>query len=116
MANEVVKWIKILEWKDHNVDLVAFEAWAKANCGESYCGSSSDVNLRMGFLEEPSQDIKDAIDAKWAALDDAEDAMCQSYQSAEARAAAKAAAKQSAIAALATASGLSQDQINALLS
>lgn len=111
----MIKFSKELEWKDHTIDLEAFEAWAKANCGEEYCGNSADSKLRLHFSEEPSQEIKDAIDDKWEELDDEEHEMCASYKSRAERAAERAAAKAAAIAALATASGLSQDQINALL-
>jgi len=110
----MVKFNMELQWKEHAVDLEAFCIWAKAqdaNC----CGTSADSKLTVHFTEEPSQEVKDAIDQKWEDMDDEEHEMCTSYQSNADRAAAKAAAKTAAIAALATASGLSQDQINALL-
>ena len=112
----MVKYNMELSWKEHSVDMEAFEAWAKANCGADYCGNSADSSLKMHFLEAPSQEIQDAIDAQWEAMDDEEHAMCASYTPQADRQAAKAAAKAAAIAALATASGLSQDQINAILS
>lgn len=112
----MVKYTKELEWKEHNVDLEALEVWAKVNCGEHYCGNSADSLLKLHFLEEPNQDVLDAINAIWEELDDPEHEMCAKYKSNEQRMNEKAAAKQSAIAALAQVSGLSAEQIKALLS
>lgn len=112
----MVKHTMELSWKDHSVDLEAFEEWARENCGDQYCGNSADSSLKLHFLEEPSQEMKDAINAKWAELDDKEHEMCKSYMSQAERLEEKAAAKQSAIKALAKASGLTQAQIKALLS
>lgn len=103
-----------LQWKEHSVDLEAFNAWTKEQ-DENCVGSSADSKLTLHFLEEPSQEVKDAIAQKWADMDDEEHEMCASYASLEDRLAAKAAAKQSAIQALAVASGLSEAQIKALL-
>jgi hypothetical protein len=110
----MVKYTKELEWKQHMVDLEAFEAWAKANCGADYCGNSADAKLRLHFLEQPSQAIEDAIDSKWEDLDDEEHPMCVSYKSEEERKVEAQAKKASAISKLA-ALGLSQDELKAIL-
>ena len=112
----MVKYNIQLNWKEHFIDLEAFTVWAKAqdvNC----CGSSADENnLIIHFLEEPSQEIKDTITQKWEDMDDDTHEMCASYESQADRNVAKAVAKQSAIAALVTASGLIQEQIEAIFS
>lgn len=110
----MVKHTKELSWKEHSVDLVALEAWMKANAGEHYCGNSADVSLKLHFLEEPSQETLDAIEAKWAELDDAEHEMCASYKSNAERLAEQAAKRESAKAKLA-ALGLSAEELKALL-
>jgi hypothetical protein len=129
----MVKYTMELEWKkeilsgagteespyvygdEFPVCMETMEAWFRANAGADYCGNSSDATLKLHFLEEPSQEIKDAIQAKWDSLTP-ESAEASAYTPQAERIAAKAAAKTAAIAALATASGLSQQQISALLS
>ncbi len=112
----MVKHTTELAWKTHSVDLEAFAAWVKVTAGEHYCGSSADSSLKLHFLEKPSQEILEAIEAEWAAMDDQAHAMCASYKPHEQRLAEKAAAKTAAIQALAAASGLTQEQVQALLS
>lgn len=109
-----VKYTKELAWKDHNIDLDAVNVWAKANCGEQYCGASADSAFKMHFMEEPSQEIKDAIDELWEDLDDEEHEMCASYKSKEERAEEVAAKKASGKAKL-IALGLTEDEAAALV-
>jgi hypothetical protein len=61
-----------LEWKSHDVDLAAFHAWALKTV-PSYCGSSADYALTLWFTEEPSEEIKAAIEAKWNSLTEEEE-------------------------------------------
>jgi hypothetical protein len=128
----MVKYTMDLEWKkeilsgegteespyvygdEFSVCMETMEAWFKANAGADYCGNSADSKLHLHFLEEPSQAIKDAIQAKWDSLTPASPEAA-SYKPQAQRQAEKAAAKAAAIQALATASGLSQQQIQALL-
>ena len=110
----MAKWSMDLEWKEHNVDLSAFDAWCKENAGAQYCGNSADSKLHLWFLEEPSEEEKAACADKWETLDDAEDEMCASYKSAEELAVAAAAKKASAKAKLA-ALGLDADELKAIL-
>lgn len=110
----MVKYTKELEWKSHKIDLEALEAWAKANCGEHYCGNSADASLKLHFLEEPSNEVIEVIDAKWAELDDEKHDMCTSYRSLADCIAEKEAKRQSAKAKLATL-GLDAEEIAALL-
>jgi hypothetical protein len=112
----MVKFNMEFDWKEHSVDLEALEVWLKENAGEHYCGNSADVKLKLHFLEEPSEEVKAEIEAKMAELDDPEHEMCKSYKPQEQRKQEKAQAKQAAIAALASVSGLSAEQIKALLS
>lgn len=102
-----------LEWKEHNVNLSEFKAFCveqDANC----CGISAHSMLQIHFLEEPSQEAKDAILAKWEVLDDAEDPMCASYKSKEELEDERNLAKQSAKNKLA-ALGLNAEEIAALV-
>lgn len=110
----MIKYNVELNWKEHSVNLDAFHAWAKDNCGADYCGMSSDANLRMHFLEEPSEEIKAAIVAQWEACDDAEHAMCTSYKSIEERKAEAEAKKVSGKAKL-LALGLTEAEVAALV-
>lgn len=58
----------IKEWKEYNVDLADLHTWLKANAGAGYSGSSADYVLTIWFTEEPSEEIKTAIDAYWSGL------------------------------------------------
>jgi hypothetical protein len=71
-----------LTWKEHSVDLAAFSAWVKS-VEPSCCGTSADYQLTVWFMEELSEESKQAIEAKWAELDDAEHEMVKSYRSRE---------------------------------
>ena len=109
----VAKYSIELAWKGHSVDLEGLEAWLRANAGEHYCGNSADSKLTLWFLEEPSEEIKGAMRAKWDDLDNEDADLCVSYKSQEQRAADRAAAKASARAKLA-ALGLTEQEIAAL--
>jgi len=111
----MVKYTIEIKWKDHSINLESLEKWLRENAGEHYCGNSADINLRLHFLEEPSEDVKDAIMAKMEELDDPEHEMCKSYMSHAEKTEAKKKAKESAIRALADVSGLSKEQVEALL-
>ena len=50
-----------VEWKEFKIHLPDLESWMRANAGSDYVGNSADINLRLHFLNEPSQEIKDAI-------------------------------------------------------
>jgi hypothetical protein len=106
-----------LDWKSFNVDMNTVEAWMKANAGDKYCGNCASAKLQLWFLEEPTQDVKDAINAHWEALDETSDE-AKNYKTAEERkaeeAAASAAAKASAKSKLA-ALGLSESEIAAII-
>lgn len=100
-----------LEWKEFNVDLGAMEAWFKEQ-SEDYTGNSADSALTLWFQNEPSDDIKEAIQAKWDGLE-ADSAEAESYKSmadVEADVATKKASAKAKLIAL----GLSEDEIAAL--
>jgi len=102
-----------LEWKEHNVDLRAVEAWMKANT-TGYLGNSADSCLHLWFEEEPSQEDKDAAQAYWDGLDENSDE-AQSYESAADLEAARLAKKASAKAKLIEIAGLTEEEAAALL-
>lgn len=108
-----IKFTKELAWKDHNVDLAAFGAWAKETL-KDYCGASADVSYRLHFLEVPSDDDIAAIDLKWEELDDAKHEMCVSYKTKDQIEAEVLAKKESAKAKL-LALGLSAEEVAALV-
>ena len=58
----------VKEWKSYKVHLPVLEAWFKANAGEGYKGNSADVVLTLWFDNEPSVEIKSAVDAQWDSL------------------------------------------------
>jgi len=58
----------IKQWKERRVHLPTFDAWLKANAGASYRGNSADTALTLWFEEEPSEEVKTAIDAEWELL------------------------------------------------
>jgi hypothetical protein len=58
----------IKAWKKYRTHLPLFEAWLKVNAGSGYKGNSADYVLTLWFEEEPSEEIKSAIDAAWDAL------------------------------------------------
>ncbi len=110
----MIKYTMELAWKEHSVDLEAFEEWAKANCGEHYCGNSADQSLRLHFVEEPDQAVKDAIETLWEELDDEEHEMCESYVSSADREVDRQEKRDSARAKL-EALGLTADELKAIL-
>jgi hypothetical protein len=58
----------IKEWKEYDVDLADLHTWLKANAGVLYTGSSADYVLTVWFSEEPSEEIKTAVDGHWNGL------------------------------------------------
>lgn len=100
-----------LEWKEFNVDLKAIETWAKAQSNDC-TGSSADYAFTLYFNNEPSDEIKDAIQAKWDGLTP-DSAEALSYKSKDQIASDKAAKKASAKSKL-LALGLSEEEIAAL--
>jgi len=109
----VAKYSIELEWKEFNVCLETVHAWMQANAGEHYRGSSADSKLRLHFVEEPSQEVKDDVAAYWEALDEESDEAAN-YMSAADRAAEVEAKKASGKAKLA-ALGLTAEEIAALV-
>jgi hypothetical protein len=111
------KFCMELDWKSFNVDMNSVEAWMKANAGDQYAGNCAGAKLQLWFLEEPAQDVKDAINAHWDALDESSDEAKnykdEATRKAEAEA-ATAAAKASAKSKLA-ALGLSESEIAAII-
>ena len=104
-----------LQWLDFSVDLRTVEAWMRANAGADYCGNSADNDLTLWFNNEPSDDIKAAIQAYWSGLTNASPE-ATNYQTAEQIAAAAAATKAANLASGAAklkALGLTDDEIAA---
>lgn len=102
-----------LGWKEFNLCLASVEAWMKANAGPDYCGNQAHRHLELWFLEEPSQEIKDAIQAHWDSLDEHSDEAV-AYKSAyecKAEASAKKASGKAKLLAL----GLSAEEVVALV-
>lgn len=104
-----------LNWKEFNVDLKAMETWFKAQ-SEDYKGNSADSALTLWFENEPSDEIKEAIQEKWDGLsEESEEAV--SYKSRDAERAEDDAAKAAALATARSklqALGLSDAEIDAL--
>lgn len=110
----VAKYMMKMDWKDGvNLDLASVESWMKANAGPDYCGNQAHACLELWFLNEPSQDIKDAVQAHWDSLDEHSDEAA-AYRSAADRKADADAAKASGKAKL-KALGLSDSEVVALL-
>jgi hypothetical protein len=64
----------VKEWKSYRVHLGDLHTWLLANAGEGYNGSSADSVLTLWFEVEPSEEIKAAIDVKWGALVEVDEA------------------------------------------
>jgi hypothetical protein len=45
----------------------------KANAGESYCGMSANSKVELHFTDEPSEEIKASVLAKWESLTEIEE-------------------------------------------
>jgi hypothetical protein len=60
-------------WKEFRANLSDLHIWMQANAGDKYCGMSADYQLTLHFNEEPSEEIKTAIDAKWDIMDETEE-------------------------------------------
>ena len=70
----------VLNWKEHNVDLQAFDAWCKQNL--PCAGTSAGSNLTVHLTEE-DEIHEAAVRAKWEELDDNQHEMVLSYKSSE---------------------------------
>lgn len=107
----VAQFMIKLDWKEYNVNLDGFDTWLKANAGELYCGSVSYTHLQVWFTGKPSQEVQDAVIAKWESIED-DDVLVTSYKSKEAIEADVSAKKASAVAKL-KALGLDDAEISA---
>jgi len=101
-----------LEWKEFNVNLQMFETWMKA-ASDLYVGNSADTALTLWFSEEPSEEVKDAVEIKWDEIDEMSEE-AETYVSAQDVLDAQVAKKASGKAKL-LALGLTQDEVDALL-
>lgn len=99
-----------LNWKEFNLNLGQINSKIKELAGDIYCGSSANSKLELHFLEEPSQSIKDSINAYWDGISSSSDEAI-SYKS---KAVVIIENKQSGRTKL-KALGLSDDEIDALL-
>jgi hypothetical protein len=55
-------------WKEYRVNLKDLHSWMISNAGATYCGMSANSSLQIHFTEEPSEEIKTAIDGRWDGL------------------------------------------------
>lgn len=60
----------IKEWKEFNISLDILETWMRANMGDSFTGNQAGSSLELWFTEEPSEEIKTALDNYWDAIDE----------------------------------------------
>ena len=102
-----------LTWKSFNVSLDAIKTWIDNNIETECTGLSGDYSLQIHFVEEPSQEEKEAIAAYWENLEE-EDTEATSYKSEEQIESDKQTKKQSAKSKLA-ALGLTEAEIRAIL-
>lgn len=102
-----------LDWKSFNLNLASVETWLRSNAGDQYTGNSADAKLNLWFQEEPSQEIKDAIQAYWDGLEE-DSAEASDYKSQE-QVKADVEAKKSSAKAKLLALGLTEDEVNALV-
>jgi hypothetical protein len=58
----------ILEWKSFPVSMKDIAVWAKMECGEHSSGMSANTKLEFHFTQEPSQLVKDKVQAMWDQL------------------------------------------------
>jgi hypothetical protein len=107
------KYSMELQWKEFSICLETMEAWLRANAGEHYCGNQAGAKLEVWFTEEPSQEIKDAIQEKWDGIE-SDSPEAEAYTSLEDRLADREAKKASGIAKL-IALGLTEAEAQALI-
>ena len=113
MEIKVAKAALTLAWKDFPVDLNLVQTWMKLHGGDNCCGVSAGQHIVVHFIEEPTQDVKDAIQGYWEGIT-AESEEAISYVSAKAREQAVQDKKLSGKQKL-KALGLTDDEVNALL-
>lgn len=58
----------IKSWKEYRTHLDKLNTVIKTIVGDNYKGNSADYVLTLWFDEEPTEEIKSAIDAAWDAL------------------------------------------------
>jgi hypothetical protein len=109
----IAKWSMRLNWKEFNINLGDLETWLKTNAGEHYCGNSAHSCLELWFLEEPSEEIKEAIQDKWDLLDEESDEAVSYKSNAELR--AEAEVKKASGRAKLLSLGLTEEEVAALL-
>jgi hypothetical protein len=102
----------ILQWKDFNVDLGAFDAQMRAD-HPTYTGNQAHKHLELWFTEELHQDDQDLIKMAWDEIDE-NHAMTKSYRSA-AQVKADVDAKRASGMAKLAALGLTADELKAIL-
>ena len=105
-----------LEWKSFSVDINVIDSWAISNCGPNYCCPQAHKVLELWFTEEPSQEIKDAVQTYWDSLTEESDEAL-SYKSRVDREAEAKITKDTLVASATSkleALGLSPEEIQAL--
>jgi hypothetical protein len=102
-----------LTWKSFNVNLASCEIQFKVLGGEHCCGIQAHNFLELWFLEEPTQEEKDAILTYWESITEtsAEATSYQSKDDIETARLVKVASAKAKLAAL----GLTEDELKALL-
>lgn len=106
-----------LQWLAFPVNLQAVETWMRANAGSDYSGNSADKDLTLWFANEPSDEIKSAIEAYWSGLT-SESPEATSYQTFAQIESAAASAKAANVASATTklkALGLSDAEVAAIV-
>jgi hypothetical protein len=99
-------------WKPFNLNLALVEAKMKEIAGDKYVGNQAHSILEFYFSEEPSQEIKDAIEAFWDGLDDqSPEAQYKSAAEIQAEVEAKKASGRAKLKAL----GLDDGEVSALV-
>lgn len=101
-----------LQWKEFNVNLEAITEFAKS-LDASCVGGSADVNFRLHFMEEPSDEVKQEIQDKWDNLDEESEEVV-SYVSAAQKMQDRSDKRESAKAKLALL-GLTPEEVAAIL-
>lgn len=85
------------DWKEFNISLDKIDEWGRTNLGASFSGISADNNLRFDFTEEPSNEVKAALNAMWDGIEDDTHEYATSYFSFSEYESALSAAKEDAV-------------------
>lgn len=67
------------EYKPFPVELGKLHSWLKSNAGQSYVGMSAASAIEIHFSSEPTQNIKDTVQAYWDSLTQSEEAAKIAY-------------------------------------